>query len=220
MKKNISKRHDSRSEATRVALIEAAESLFAEHGFEAVSMRQIGLAIGSGNNTVVTYHFGTKDAFIQAIYMHRLPAIDARRRELLAEADAEGKGDDLARLLRIFFLPFFEQTDGHGRHSYGRLLCEMLRDGRGPTRELLDDPEPATGLVLHRIRSKLSVGDGHALRIRLHMMAAIILESLRLIDSAGKEEFGKYSDLAIFDEALAMILAILTAPFREVGDRD
>lgn len=219
MKKNISKRPDSRSESTRVALIEAAESLFAEHGFEAVSMRQIGLAIGSGNNTVVTYHFGTKDAFIQAIYMYRLPTIDARRRELLAEADAEGKGDDLGHLLKVFFLPFFEQTDSQGRHSYGRLLCEMLRDGRGPTRELLDDPVPATGVILHRIRSKLSVVDGRALRVRLHMMAAIVLEALRLIDSAEEEELEKFSGLAIFDEALAMILAILTAPYRKVSDK-
>lgn len=219
MKKNISKRPDSRSESTRVALIEAAESLFAEHGFEAVSMRQIGLAIGSGNNTVVTYHFGTKDAFIQAIYMYRLPTIDARRRQLLAEADAEGKGDDLGHLLKVFFLPFFEQTDSQGRHSYGRLLCEMLRDGRGPTRELLDDPVPATGVILHRIRSKLSVVDGRALRVRLHMMAAIVLEALRLIDSAEEEELEKFSGLAIFDEALAMILAILTAPYRKVSDK-
>ena len=87
------KRPDPRGEATRIALIEAAESLFADSGVEGVSTRQIGAAIGSSNTNVVAYHFGGKEALIREVYRHRLPQIDRRRGELLKEAERAGVAD-------------------------------------------------------------------------------------------------------------------------------
>jgi AcrR family transcriptional regulator len=204
------KRSDPRSETTRVALIEAAESLFAQFGLEAVSMRQIGAAIGSGNTRVVAYHFGTMDDLIEAIYRYRLPAMDERRRELLHAAETAGQGNDIARLLRIICLPFFEQVDAAGSHSYGRFLFAMLKKGRGPTPLLIDDPFPVTTQIWGRIVTQLPV-EGAGLRIRMHMTNAMMLDAFQLID-AGREMHGTLSVDDIFEDALAMIFAALTAP--------
>ena len=48
------------------AIIEAAERLFAKHGIDGVSMRQISQEAGSGNHFSVQYHFGDKKALAEA----------------------------------------------------------------------------------------------------------------------------------------------------------
>jgi len=40
-------------------LMDAAERLYAEHGFAAVSIRQISDAAGQRNKSIVQYHFST-----------------------------------------------------------------------------------------------------------------------------------------------------------------
>lgn len=49
------------ADRSRATILDAAESLFAEHGFEAVTMAQIGAAAGVSRGTP-GYFFGTKDA--------------------------------------------------------------------------------------------------------------------------------------------------------------
>ncbi|MCI0435642.1 MAG: TetR/AcrR family transcriptional regulator [Gemmatimonadetes bacterium] len=51
---------------TREALIEAGRGLFAESGFDGASIRAITSAAGA-NLGAVTYHFGTKEAFYDAV---------------------------------------------------------------------------------------------------------------------------------------------------------
>src|SRR5262245_52289342 len=58
-------RNDPRHDATRNALLDTAEAMFAESGISAVSLRQIGIAIGSANANVVGYYFGDKEALIE-----------------------------------------------------------------------------------------------------------------------------------------------------------
>ena len=43
-------------------------------------------AVGSGNNSAVLYHFGSKDKLVQAIFEYRLPRL-RERRQLIAERE-------------------------------------------------------------------------------------------------------------------------------------
>ncbi|MET0908751.1 MAG: helix-turn-helix domain-containing protein, partial [Ilumatobacteraceae bacterium] len=54
-------------------IVEVAERLFALHGIDGVSLRQIAAAAGTANNSAVNYHFGSKDGLITAIFQYRLP---------------------------------------------------------------------------------------------------------------------------------------------------
>ena len=63
--------------STKEQIVLAAERLFAEHGIDGVSLRQIGVAAGNGNNSAVQYHFGTKDRLVQAVFEYRLPRLRA-----------------------------------------------------------------------------------------------------------------------------------------------
>lgn len=72
--------------ATRRAIVEAAERLFAEQGLHAVSNRQISIAAGQGNNAAVNYHFGTQAELVREIVRRRTAPIGEVRREMVAAA--------------------------------------------------------------------------------------------------------------------------------------
>jgi len=204
------KRHDPRREATRIALIEAAESLFAEAGVDGVSTRQIGAAIGSSNTNVVAYHFGSKEALIEAVYRHRLPAIDGRRRELLDQADSAGTAGDLSVLVRVFALPLYEQVDAKGRHSFARFIAGLERSGMMSARGLLVLDFPETERLLARMSTLLPSGTAHAVPQRLRLAVGLIVTALQVIDWEKKPGSADADDF--FDNAVAMAAAAIAAP--------
>jgi AcrR family transcriptional regulator len=203
-------RDDPRRTATQVALIEVAERLFADDGVEAVSTRQIGAAIGSLNTNVVAYHFGGKDGLIEAVFRHRLPEIDRRRGELLAEAELAGVNTDITVLLRIFALPLFEQTDAAGRHSYARFLLGLERSRRLAIRAQVSTEFPITNRVTARLVELLPKGTAATGHTRLRLVTSLFATMLHIIDQSPDQpsNVGR----ALFEEALAMSAAALAAP--------
>jgi AcrR family transcriptional regulator len=72
---------------SRDALIDTGERLFAEHGINGVSLRQISAEAGHRNTGAVRYHFGDREGLVRAIFESRLPRVNAYRRRLLDELD-------------------------------------------------------------------------------------------------------------------------------------
>lgn len=210
------KRHDPRRDATRIALIEAAESLFALEGVEAVSTRRIGAAIGSLNTNVVAYHFGGKEALIDAVYRHRLPGIDRRRGELLEEADARGEGRSIAALMRAFALPLYEQHDEAGNHSYARFLAAVERAGLIARRALVSPEFPESERVIGRLAAAMPIGPARHLGTRLRLVTGMLVAALQMIDSDAPQD--PAAALAAFEQAVAMAAAALIAPVPDQQD--
>jgi AcrR family transcriptional regulator len=65
--------------STKEQMVLAGERLFAEHGYNGVSLREIGVAAGRSNASVAQYHFGTKEPLVAAIFDRRSSHIDSRR---------------------------------------------------------------------------------------------------------------------------------------------
>ena len=61
---------DSANKDTATRILDAAERLFVEHGFEATSLRTI-TQQAEVNLAAVNYHFGSKDALFQAVHRQR-----------------------------------------------------------------------------------------------------------------------------------------------------
>ena len=68
---------------TQTRILDAAEELFMQHGFEGASMRMLTAKAGV-NLAAVNYHFGSKDALIEAVFRRRLDSMNAER---IAELD-------------------------------------------------------------------------------------------------------------------------------------
>lgn len=110
---------------TRDRILDAAERLFAAHGFDGTSMRQITEAAGV-NLAAVNYHFGSKEDLYAQVFVRRIVPINARRVELLEQAAALA-GDHpvpLAAIFDSFIRPVFELTEG--APSFLRLLARNV----------------------------------------------------------------------------------------------
>lgn len=85
---------------TRERILDAAETLFAEHGFGATSVRDITAAAGV-NVAAINYHFGGKDSLYREVVLRRLRQLrDARIaaiREALASDSRHGRLEHLLR---------------------------------------------------------------------------------------------------------------------------
>lgn len=90
------------------AMLEIAEQLISERGLDRVSMRDVATAAGQRNNSAVQYHFGSRDGLILQVLRRRLTALDADRRQRLAQIDEQGLGTDLAALVRVLFEPIVD----------------------------------------------------------------------------------------------------------------
>lgn len=76
-------------------ILEAAEKLFSDIGFAAVSMRQVGIEAGVSKANVF-HHFGSKDNLYKAVIQRIIQAST----QLLDELDS-GEGDSKSRLSRF-----------------------------------------------------------------------------------------------------------------------
>jgi AcrR family transcriptional regulator len=116
-------------------LVLTAERLFATHGIDGVSLRQISSEAGSGNNSAVHYHFGSKQGLIGAIFRHRLPQLISERRMLAARCDP----DDLRSRVEAHFLPVFTLADTPGTH-YVSFVEQLQRHDLGSDDSLIALP--------------------------------------------------------------------------------
>ena len=77
--------------ATRDLVFVAAERLFAVHGFQKVSVRDI-TAEAKVNLASINYHFGSKDALLLEIFTRRTAELNRARAKMLHEANAAHAG--------------------------------------------------------------------------------------------------------------------------------
>ncbi len=110
---------------TRLRILDAAELLFTEHGFEATTMRQI-TGAAEVNLAAVNYHFGSKEELIREVFRRRLTWLNQQRLRELARLEAEAGDAPVkpSRILEVFFgeaLKMAADTEGGGR-TFMRLL--------------------------------------------------------------------------------------------------
>ena len=96
------RRRQARSVATREALLDAALSEFAAHGFEGASTRSIATAAGT-HQPQINYHFESKDELWRAAVDHLFAQLDdAVGRHLRESAPASDDRERFARGVRAF----------------------------------------------------------------------------------------------------------------------
>jgi AcrR family transcriptional regulator len=93
---------------TKSRIMDAAEGLFAEHGYAAASLREITSQAGA-NLAAVNYHFQSKEGLLEAILARHFGPINLERLAALSAAEeaAGRKAPDLEAVLRAFLEPPF-----------------------------------------------------------------------------------------------------------------
>jgi AcrR family transcriptional regulator len=189
-------------------LILAAELLFAKYGIDGASLREISVRAGQANNSAVQYHFGSREALVQAVFEHRMFQMEARRGDMLAAARTARKLDDIRTLFEILFLPQLDLHDLDGNHSYAHFLCQFLLRSRSTEFGDFGGPMPPNLKdVLDRIAQQVSHLAPAAAQRRLVTVCFMFLNILVIHgqDSASAEHF----DDALNDTLDQMVAALL-----------
>ena len=99
---------------TKDRILDAAERLFARHGFHNTSLRAITSEAGA-NVAAVNYHFGSKDALIEAVFGRRLEPLNRERmdrlRALRRTAADLGRAPAVEEVVRAFVEPTLRFRD-------------------------------------------------------------------------------------------------------------
>ncbi|OEU76599.1 MAG: hypothetical protein BA869_12035 [Desulfuromonadales bacterium C00003107] len=117
---------------TKQRLLDVAEKLFADSGYHCTSLRKITAEAGV-NLASVSYHFGSKEALVEAIFERRLRPLNEERLGRLeavrADASAAGRKPTAEEALRAFIEPTLRFRDSapdarYFLHLIGRALTE------------------------------------------------------------------------------------------------
>lgn len=200
---------------TRTRILDAAEELFMLHGFAGTSMRLLTTKAGV-NLAAVNYHFGSKNALIEAVFRRRLDPMNAERVAGLERLESEA-GDKAIRpleIIRAFIEPslrLIEDTRGGGRNFIrllGRSYTDPARDIRALIGQLYAVTVERYKSAFHRALPELSREELHW---RLYFMFGTLSYTLTATDTvqliAGVKPEDRY-DARLLEERL---LAFLTA---------
>ncbi|MGB3836910.1 TetR/AcrR family transcriptional regulator [Castellaniella sp.] len=145
----------TRSSLTRDAILDAAEHLFAKQGHDKTSMRQITKA-ADVNLSAVNYHFGSKDALIEAVFQRRLDALNTERLQILDGLEAQSAGQPLkpSAIVEAYFGPLVRHACSAGaeRRAFMPLQSCNVSDPNGAINALF---EAERTVVAHRFTRAL-----------------------------------------------------------------
>lgn len=211
---------------TRDRILDAAEELFAENGFDATSMRMI-TARARCNLAAVNYHFGTKETLLQEVFRRRLTDLNRGRVHALDAMEAAAAGEPLKpqQIVESFFgtaLRMAADTRGGGAR-FMRLLGRTHSEPAQFIRSFLAEEHAA---VIERFKAALvrALPDVPHDEIvwRLHFMLGAVsyamagTDALRLVTDCDVED---HDPAKMAPRLMAFLLGGLRAPLPEVSNR-
>jgi AcrR family transcriptional regulator len=126
--------------ATKAAVFNAAERLFALHGFQNVSVRDI-TAEAQVNLASVNYHFGSKDALLFEIFRKRTAELNRERARMLHEAtERQGGKPEVRDILEAYFAPPLRWSDpGNDRRISIQFIIRARSEGTAQMRDAIQN---------------------------------------------------------------------------------
>ena len=170
------------SEDTQERILSAAECLFAEHGFDGTSFRQIA-AKAKVNLAAAHYHFGGKEAlYTAAVTRHLRPLNQARLAQLgSAEAAAKDQPVPLRELVEIFIRPIMEagRDPSRGGPPLLLIMSRIMSESKPFISALLvAELEPFMQRLYRALRRNLPLLSPEEFTWRFHFMVGAVVQCL------------------------------------------
>ncbi len=124
--------------STKQRILDAAERLFAERGYDGTSLRAITTEAGA-NLASVNYHFRSKEALLEALFSRRLGTLNRQRLEILdrLEAEAGGRPVRVENLVRALIELPLRLSAADDAAAFGQLLGRMYSAPGGFPQKLM-----------------------------------------------------------------------------------
>ncbi|VVD93600.1 TetR family transcriptional regulator [Pandoraea eparura] len=205
---------------TKLRILDAAEDLFIEYGYEAMSLRQI-TSRAEVNLAAVNYHFGSKETLLQAMLSRRLDRLNDERLALLTRAEAAWPAPHLTceHVLGAMFIPALAISHHRdiGGPAFLRLLGRVYADPSPFIRDYLQQHyAPVFERFFDAFARALPELPRQELGWRLHFalqaLSGVLASSdtSRLIDTFAQGE--AMGDLQVVARLTALMVAALRAP--------
>lgn len=200
-------------EESRTALLDAAERLFAIHGVETTSLRDIAIAAGQRNNSATQYHFVDREGLVAAVFTRRMDEINERRIQMISEVDRNGQDGDIVALASALMFPLIEYVTTHDGW-YGRFLLRTESD------QFAKDVKNtlASSVPVFEVTRRLFVLlDGLPSRVRNARIQQLMTHYISAVadwEWARDRDQKRLSPPELFDDVLATGCGILLAPAR------
>jgi len=211
---------------TRTRILDCAEELFMQHGFEGTSMRLL-TAKAQANLAAVNYHFGSKDALIEAVFRRRLDPMNTGRIAELDRLEKEAGGAPLtpAAIIGAFVgasLRMIEDAKSGGR-NFIRLLGRTYTDPQKHIRTLIGQLyAPAMERFKSAFERALPQMPRDELIWRMHFMFGTLAYTLAATDTvqliAGCKPEDRYDARLLEARLTAFLAAGLLAPLHGKQD--
>jgi AcrR family transcriptional regulator len=175
---SVSQRRLSRAGAdTRDKTLNAAERLFADHGYDGTSLRDISEASGL-HITLTSYHFGTKERLFEEVIRRRAEEVVALRMAALEKIDPATlpAAQAVRRLIEGYSLPMIQaRYEGSKQwQAHVRLMSQLISVQRWVP--LIQKYYDATGQAyLEKFRIALPNAENPALLDAFSFMVATML---------------------------------------------
>jgi AcrR family transcriptional regulator len=193
-----------------------------QHGFEGTSMRLL-TAKASVNLAAVNYHFGSKDALVEALFRRRLDPMNASRIAELDKLEASERSPSSEAIIRAFISPglrLLEDSRGGGR-NFVRLLGRTYSEPNKDVRQLIGQMyAPAMQRYKTALERALPQMPREELIWRMHFMFGTLAYTLAATDTvqliAGCKPEDRYDARLLEERLTAFLSAGLNAPLKNV----
>lgn len=178
-------------------ILRAAEIEFAEKGFDGAGMKALAQRAGV-SQSLLHYHFGSKDKLYEAVIRERSKLINDERLERLSAIDL-GEQDALSQVFRALFIPALGPVGG-GR-AYARIFAGLIAGNARDQTLVRECYDPTARKFLVAIEKSLDGADPHiaaqVYQFSLGVMASVISKDGRIERLSGREESGADDDIFV-----------------------
>jgi AcrR family transcriptional regulator len=201
---------------TRQRLLDTAERLFGEHGYNGVGMRA--LADGARVNlAATTYHFGSKKVLYVETFLRRFRVVNADRLQQLARADQEAHGQPLPveRIVECMLRPAMQVGLEHP--AFNKLVARsMVTPPKFLHESLKAEFEPVVGTFIAALERSLPAVPTDVLNLRLMLaMGAMLMFGMQM--SSIKMKRDPKREAAFLKELVRFAASGLASPPATLG---
>jgi AcrR family transcriptional regulator len=179
-----------RSHNTKLALMKAGLTLFAQKPFGEVKLKDIVDLAGQKNRNALQYHFGSKRVLFERILLEQADNIDELRQQLINAISSAGEVT-VEVAVDVYLQPFIQYTRWNASGKlYAKLLAHFLRTPERVEKILNPDipmstPPQSLAEVLVAITPNLSHSERDQLLYVSNSMMIYSLENLVAAEEQG-----------------------------------